>query len=85
MVSFFVLRYYKFKFLSAVINSSSSNDDDNYNTHTYKKRQQQKQQKQYNAWDNVMTMITEQLYQGKEQPNGYLLFMCWLNSLVANY
>jgi hypothetical protein len=30
MVSFSVLRYYEFKFLSAIINSSSNNDD-NYN------------------------------------------------------
>ena len=37
MASFFVLRYYEFKFLSAIINSSS-NDDDNYNTHTHIKK-----------------------------------------------
>lgn len=39
-------------------------------THTHKKGSNKNKN---NTCDNVMIMITEQLYQGKEQPYGYYL------------
>jgi len=56
MMSFSVLRYYEFKFLSAIINSSSENDD-NYNNKKSSSNNNNKNNN--NAYNNVITMITE--------------------------